>query len=205
MRESEMTILDEIIRSGEHGPAEDVRETIREIAPHLALVANLPKDWRAAAGLGSRTGSDHLGPSEHLREWQMGRVERIYASDPMIPGAPYARIKSEIMDRHPRGDWYKLPPEFDQRERGPGIAHIEPELTFERHFAQVDRRTDEPVWRLSGERVDATVAKDLRGIRHWCERGPGIVNVRGIEPRPVATVGYDDPTGDDVAADWRRS
>lgn len=146
-----MTILDEIIRSGEHGPAEDVRETIREIAPHLALVANLPKDWRAAAGLGSRTGSDHLGPSEHLREWQMGRVERIYASDPMIPGAPYARIKSEIMDRHPRGDWYKLPPEFDQRERGPGIAHV-----------------------------------------------------RGIEPRPVATVGYDDPTGDDVAADWRR-
>lgn len=37
------------------------------------------------------------------------------------------------------------------------------------------------------------------------ERGPGIVHVRGIEPRPVATVGYDDMTGDDVAADWRRS
>jgi hypothetical protein len=50
---------------------------------------------------------------------------------------------------------------------------------------------------------------------YWClrrheaatsarEQGPGIVHVRGIEPRPVATVGYDDPTGDDVAADWRR-
>ena len=76
---------------------------------------------------------------------------------------------------------------------------------FDRYFTQVDRRTDAPVWRLSGERVDATVAKDLRGIRHWCEQGPGIVHVRGIEPRPVATVGYDDPTGDDVAADWRRS
>lgn len=37
------------------------------------------------------------------------------------------------------------------------------------------------------------------------ECGPGIAHVRGIEPRPVATVGYDDPTGDDVAADWRRS
>jgi len=58
----------------------------------------------------------------------------------------------EMLDKQPRGDWYKLSPEFDEREKGPGIVHV-----------------------------------------------------RGIEPRPVATVGYDDPTGDDVAADWRRS
>ncbi len=67
----------------------------------------------------------------------------------------------------------------------------------------------------------AVIAKRLREImdrqppapaqRDWYklsdprECGPGIAHVRGIEPRPVATVGYDDPTGDDVAADWRRS
>lgn len=67
----------------------------------------------------------------------------------------------------------------------------------------------------------AVIAKRLREImdrqppspaqRDWYklsdprECGPGIAHVRGIEPRPVATVGYDDPTGDDVAADWMRS
>lgn len=78
-------------------------------------------------------------------------------------------------------------------------------------------RADAPVWRLSGERVwqtpptaridpatrEANINVNARFDQR--ERGPGIVHVRGIELRPVATVGYDDPTGDDVAADWRRS
>ena len=54
--------------------------------------------------------------------------------------------------------------------------------------------------KLHGMLVD-----DMLTMLDQREQGPGIVHVRGIEPRPVATVGYDDPTGDDVAADWRRS
>lgn len=82
-------------------------------------------------------------------------------------------------------------------------VYIEPEMTFgvdPLAYGPTIVRIDEP----SAKRVDVTVAEDLRGIRRWCEQGPGIVHVRGIEPRPVATVGYDDMTGDDVAADWRR-
>jgi len=93
-----------------------------------------------------------------------------------------------------------------QRRRTGGLhrARDEPEMTFgvdPLAYGPTIVRIDEP----SAKRVDVTVAEDLRGIRRWCERGPGIAHVRGIEPRPVATVGYDDPTGDDVAADWRRS
>ena len=70
-------------------------------------------------------------------------------------------------------------------------------------------------WRDGAEREVKSARTSTYGLRSVYiepgltfdqrERGPGIVHVRGIEPRPVATVGYDDMTGDDVAADWRRS
>ena len=44
------------------------------------------------------------------------------------------------------------------------------------------------------ERLTADAMRDR-------ERGRGIINVPGVPQRSEVTVGYDDPTGDDVAAD----
>lgn len=52
--------------------------------------------------------------------------------------------------------------------------------------------------------VSALVRKGAALLNELKEQGPGIVNVPGLPARPVATVGYDDPTGDDIAADVRR-
>ena len=81
------------------------------------------------------------------------------------------------------GNWFV---EYDDERARREIVDERPQGDWYKLPPEVDRLTDR------------TTSLDER------EQGPGIVNVRGIEPRPVATVGYDDPTGDDIAADWRR-
>lgn len=87
---------------------------------------------------------------------------------------------------------------FDLIQRGERLIPVESECV-------------RPAARASAafERIHLELrALDERGrniLRDLAETGPGIARIPGIPPRAVATVGYDDPTGDDMAADWRRS
>lgn len=70
---------------------------------------------------------------------------------------------------------------------------------------EIDEFGEAGALRRPDSKLHGMLVDDMLTMLDQREQGPGIVHVRGIEPRPVATVGYDDPTGDDVAADWRRS
>lgn len=63
--------------------------------------------------------------------------------------------------------------------------------------------------KISSDVLDVTCCRCLQMHgRNEVESGQGIVNVPGVSQRVAVAVGYDDPTGDDVAADvgrrWRR-
>lgn len=187
----------------------------RETGHRVTVSSDIGADFTADVMDALRCdGVELAAPTTHGPELDPAHL-RIYRSDPGIEGAPYVRVDAPVWRLS--GERVDATPPTARIDPATREANITVNMSggLRGSAAVIAKRLREimdrqpasarPHARTRGDsKMHGMLVDDMLTMLDQRERGPGIVHVRGIEPRPVATVGYDDPTGDDIAADWRR-